>query len=112
MSDYQRIERNIQFIAGSYRVLMTRRPKNVYGGRFATLEEARVRRDGLESLLAARRPWALAPRKAQRRTMADLRAERREAGVCQACGEEQPRPGVWTCDGCLAVAAAKRRAMA
>ena len=39
---YRLVDRNIHLMhGGKYRVLLTRRPKAVYGGRFDTLAEAK-----------------------------------------------------------------------
>jgi hypothetical protein len=43
-----KVTRNIFLLSGKYRVLITRRPKNIYGGRYESLSEAIMIRDRLE----------------------------------------------------------------
>ena len=107
---YVLVERNIHLTGGKYRVLITRRPKNLYGGRFLKLSEARCVRDALEKTVAPRKPWDSTPRKTVRRTQQMLRMERRAAGVCQSCGDEPPKAGCVTCQGCMDAMHAKREA--
>jgi len=107
---YVLVERNIHLTCGKYRVLITRRPKNLYGGRFSDLSAARKVRDELEQTVAPRKPWENTPRKAVRRTQQMLRMERRAAGVCQSCGDEPPKAGCVTCQGCMDAMHAKREA--
>ena len=107
---YALVERNIHLTGGKYRVLITRRPKNLYGGRFAELSEAIRVRDELEQTVAPRKPWECTPRKAVRRTVQVLRMERRAAGLCQSCGDEPPKAGCVTCQGCMDAMHANREA--
>jgi hypothetical protein len=106
MSDYLLADRNIHQHARRFRVLLTRRPKNIYGGRFDTLEEARQVRDELERLHAPSRPGK--PASGHRRTVKLLRAERQAAGQCVSCGECPPAPGLSSCRECLDILNFKR----
>ncbi len=103
------VSRNIHLLGGKYRVLITRRPKNVYGGRFSTLSEAIAARDRIERNLPARKPWACTEIKTARRTVQQLRAERKAAGLCISCGDEPPKSGCVSCQSCLDVLNFKRR---
>lgn len=107
-----RIERNIEFNHGKYRVRLRRMNQNVDGGRFADLTDARRARDEMEARLAPSKPWGLTPRNPNPRTVYTLRNERRAAGLCQACGCEPPKPGLLTCQSCIDIAAIKRAARA
>lgn len=110
VSGYVLVERNIHRICGKYRVLITRRPQNLYGGRHPTLSEARRVRDELEKSVAARKPWGIVVRKVEvRKTTQSKRMERRAAGLCQECGDEPPKAGCVICQSCLTWSAAKRR---
>jgi hypothetical protein len=103
------IERNIHFVAGKYRVMLTRRPKNIYGGRFTDLNQARRVRDQLEASHNKGTTAHRAPRTTPYRTVQFVRQERRQAGLCMYCGECAPRPGQVGCDGCYTTYAFKRR---
>jgi hypothetical protein len=108
---YALVERNIHLTGGKYRVLITRRPKNLYGGRFAELSEAIRVRDELEQTVAPRKPWGIRGRMVEvRRTTQQARMELRAAGLCQICGDEPPKAGCVTCQSCLTWSAEKRRA--
>lgn len=102
------LDRNIKFTVGKYRVLLTRRPKNVYGGRFGTIEEARIVRDSLEKIHPHGQKGV--KKVFVRRTVKALRMERRANRMCQACGSEAPDSGLVTCRQCLDFSSAKRRA--
>jgi len=104
----QRAARNIFCCAGKYRVLITRRPKNIYGGRFSKLSDAVRVRNELEKTVAPCKPWQNTPRLKVRRTQTTLRLERRAAGLCQSCGTEPPKSGCVTCQGCMDAMHAKR----
>jgi len=95
-------ERNIMLIGSRYRVLVTRRPKNVYGGSHATLQSARAARDEIEARVP--RGKTLRPCVLERR---NTREERRRAGLCIGCGDEPPQPGRSCCGACLEVARIK-----
>ena len=98
---YVLVERNIHLTCGKYRVLITRRPKNIYGGRFSDLSEARRVRDELEQTVKPSKPWGIRGRIVEtRRTQQQLRAERLSDGMCQVCGYEPPKPGRKACKGC------------
>jgi hypothetical protein len=98
---YQLVDRNIHLVAGKYRVLITRRPKNIYGGRFETLAEAVAVRDQLQQQHAPRKPWGIRGHIVEcRRTTQSLRDERLAAGLCQMCGENPPKTGLKACSEC------------
>lgn len=105
---YKLVDRNIHLCSGKYRVLITRRPKNIYGGRFIKLDDAKRARDVLEAQYNRKTPWENTPRKAVRRTQQMLRMERRAAGLCQSCGTEPPKKDCVTCQGCMDAMHAKR----
>lgn len=109
LTSYVLVDRNIHFTQGMFRVLITRRPKNIYGGRFGTLADAQRKRDALE---AAHPKGQIKGRRKQgpRRTTQLLRSERRAAGLCQECGTEAPKQGCVICQPCLTFSASKRRA--
>jgi hypothetical protein len=87
-SGYMLAERNIHLTGGKYRVLITRRPKNLYGGRFADLSAARKVRDELEKTVAPRKPWGIRGHMVEvRRTTQQRRKELRADGLCQVCGD-------------------------
>ena len=108
MPGYVLVDRNIHLCAGKYRVLITRRPKNIYGGRFRLLADAKRARDVLEAQYRRLTPWENTPRVKVRRTQTTLRMERRAAGLCQSCGTEPPKAGCVTCQGCMDAMHAKR----
>ena len=99
---YVLIERNIHLTSGKYRVLITRRPKNLYGGRFTDLGAARKVRDELEQSVVPRKPWGIRGHIVEvRRTTQVRRIELRSAGLCQVCGDEPPKADLVTCQSCL-----------
>lgn len=106
---YTLVDRNIHFISNKYRVLITRRPKNLYGGRFSEISDARRKRDELENTIPKHKPWGKTLRRKIRRTQQDFRMERRGAGLCQSCGDEPPKRGCVTCQGCMDAMHAKRK---
>lgn len=101
------VARNIYSIEGRYKVMVTRRPKAIFGGRFNTIAEAVSARDAIESSTPKRRPGAA--RKANRRTVRLLREERKAAGLCMSCGDEAPAAGLLSCRACLDIARDSRR---
>ncbi len=99
---YVLVDRNIHLTAGKYRVLITRRPKNLYGGRFTDLNAAIKVRDELEQTVAPRKPWGIRGHIVEvRRTTQQRRMELRAAGMCQVCGSEPPKSDCVTCQSCL-----------
>lgn len=108
------IERNIIKTGSRYRVLVTRRPTNIFGGFYDTLEDAREARDRIEKENPPARPGRAPTGKTsltstQRRHLLFLQ------GLCQLCGECPPKPGRRSCADCLHIAAfkiAQRRAAA
>ena len=95
-------ERNIMLIGSRYRVLVTRRPRNVYGGSHRTLDAARSARDQIEASVP--RGKTSRPRVLVRK---NTREERRRAGLCIGCGDEPPKPRRSCCESCLEVARIK-----
>ena len=108
--NYQRADRNIyRRGAGDFRVVLTRNGRNVYGGRFPTIEQARERRTELEREQAPAKPWGYTGKIPQRHSIQQKRAARRADGLCIICGDDAPAPGLASCRGCLDVRNFKRR---
>lgn len=98
---YSLADRNIHLRNGKFRVLLVRRPTNIYGGSHDTLEAARIVRDQLEAQHAKLKPWGIRGHLVQqRRTTQSLRDERLAAGLCQMCGSLPPKPGHKSCQEC------------
>jgi len=99
---YERVDRNIhQRKGGKFRVMLTRRDVGcIYGGTFTDLAKAKKVRNKLEKENPPGKPWDNTKKKAHRRTIQDLRRERRAAGLCAECGDHPPAEGVLTCQSC------------
>lgn len=106
------VERNIQMVDGRLRVLVTRRPQNIFGGYFKDIEQARVARDRIEAEHPPK-PRGGKPSGRHVRTEAERRHARLQMGLCQLCGQCPPKEGRRSCEDCLRVVrikTAQRRA--
>jgi len=105
------VERNIRIEGNRFKVMLTRRPSNIYVGRFDTLELARSARDEAEERNSARRPWGVRIKLVEkRRTVQQLYKERRSSGLCIYCAKPNDRMPLVGCSGCAAFNRMKRAA--